>query len=373
MPRNINIVVLWMLKYDGSGFLTGGLERWCRDLGLLLRSKGYTVTIYQKATVAFEREIEPQLNVVGIKCPLTIRGNWSISRWLEKNVSHDIPTIFVSQELNLSDRINRAACINHGIWWDGDMPWWKRSLNKRLQYKLLFRSLGVICVDTNYINWCHAELPNRLLWEQKLHYIPNYANLELFPVSASRPKSEDLTILFPRRIMGNNLDRHDRGAGFFLKAVDVLLKQQVKVRLMFAGRGELQPQILEWASSRGLTGRIEIFETGLDEMANIYNRCDVVVVPSLAHEGTSLSAIEAIAAGVPTVVSHIGGLGNIVIPGLNGHICDLNPASLAAMILQAHQSPCLKNPTVLNAVRESLGKERWDHAVWLYLSKILEL
>jgi len=51
-------------------------------------------------------------------------------------------------------------------------------------------------------------------------------------------------------------------------------------------------------------------------MPEVYARADVVVVPSTAHEGTSLSAIEAIASGKPTIVTHIGGLGNIVIDNL---------------------------------------------------------
>jgi glycosyltransferase involved in cell wall biosynthesis len=96
-------------------------------------------------------------------------------------------------------------------------------------------------------------------------------------------------------------------------------------------------------------------------------------VPSIEHEGTSLSAIEGIVAGLPTVVSHIGGLCNIVIPGLNGLVADLAPDSLADAILQAARSRPLDEPALLAACRRALGKERWERDVWSHLTKALVL
>ena len=77
--------------------------------------------------------------------------------------------------------------------------------------------------------------------------------------------------------------------------------------------------------------------------------------------------------GVPTVVSHIGGLGNIVIDGFNGFICDLTPESLARGIrlaLEVHRLPV--GPT-LELFRNNLGKPRWENQVWAHLAHWLEL
>jgi len=159
MAKKFNIAAFSFLAEDGSKMPLGGLTRWGRDVSFLIRDKGYEVTVYQKATKPFEKEFAQGIRVIGVKCPMWIWGNWSFARWLEQNVDTDDPFLFVSQELALSKKIRRAVAVNHGICWNGDKPWYKKWLNRPLQYRLITRLRGIICVDTNYINWCHAELP----------------------------------------------------------------------------------------------------------------------------------------------------------------------------------------------------------------------
>ena len=373
MRRKFNLAVLWMLDLDGMKMLTGGLERWCRDIAFLIQAKGYDVTIYQKATSSFEKEIAPHVRVVGVEVPLSIYGNWFFARWLERNVEAADPFLFVSQEMALSKRFKRAMAVNHGICWNGDKGWLEKQLNKPLQYTLLKQLRGVLCVDTNYINWCHAELRNRALWEQKLFYVPNYADEDLFPyVPKSRAEGELPVVLFPRRVGGKCLERDGRGAGLLLRAFEILEGQGVSVRLVFAGRGRLQKSIEDWAASRGYAARITVTEVPLDEVPVLFAQADVVVVPTLEQEGTAFAAVEGLVSGKPTVVSHVGGLGNLIVSGLNGHVCDLNATSLATCIRNALESPP-PDPVIINKCRESLGKKRWERQVWHHLEEILEL
>ena len=374
MPKRLNIATLVMLNPEGEAFSSGGLQRWCRDLALLGRDKGYEVTVYQKATRPFQKEIAEGVCVKGLVCPLSFKGNWKFSRLLARYIDPEDPIIFVSQELALSNSYQRAVAVNHGIWWDGDRPALKRWFNKRLQYRLINRLRGVICVDTNYINWCHAELPNRKLWEKKLHYVPNYGDLDVFKPDKQRSSSEDgLTILFPRRITDETLDRGGRGGGLFCRALEVLAKRDFKARALFVGPGRQQSAIRDWAAARGMENEVEVYDVAMDEMPSVYARADVVVVPSIEHEGTSLSAVEALVSGIPTVVSHIGGLGNIVIDGFNGHICNLTAESLADAIQRAAAERLLDDPRILSRCRESLGKPRWERQVWKVLEDLLEL
>lgn len=374
MTKRLNIAVLRIYDYEWSQVLGGGLGRWCRDVAVLARDKGYDVTIYQKDIVAFERELNDGIKVVGVKCPFRWRGSWTFSQWFAKNANLGDPTLYVSMELALSSQIRRAIAIQHGIWWDGDRPAWKMWVNKRLQYRLINRLRGVICVDTNYINWCHAELSNRKLWEEKLHYVPNYGDLDVFKPGKQRSSSEDgLTILFPRRVTDKTLERGGRGGGLFCRALEVLAKRNFKVRALFVGPGRQQSAIRDWAAARGMENEVEVFDVALDEMPSVYARADVVVVPSIEHEGTSLSAVEALVSGKPTVVSHIGGLGNLVIDGFNGHICNLTAESLADAIQRAAAERLLDDPRILSRCRESLGKPRWERQVWNVLEDLLEL
>ncbi|MCL5282293.1 MAG: glycosyltransferase family 4 protein [Planctomycetes bacterium] len=373
MPQHLNVATRHLLDPAGADFSTGGLQRWCRDLALLARVKGYEVTVYQMAAQEFEKRIAEGFTVRGLSCPASFRGNWRFCRELLRQVDSHDPIVFASQELALSDRFARAVGVNHGLWWDGDYPAWKRWYNKKLQYRFLTRMRGILCVDTNYINWCHAELPHRHRWQKKLTFIPNYADLDAFAPGPGHDASDGLlTLLFPRRV-----NYPQRGVALFLDAWSILEERGCKARaLLVSPCVDPQPwreDLWNWAAAHGMSDRLEIREAALDDMASVYGQADVVVVPTLAHEGTSLAAVEGIVSGKPTVVTHIGGLGNIVIDGLNGHICDLTAESLADAILEAAQTRLLENREVLGRCRESLGKPRWERRVWSFLRQHLDL
>lgn len=376
MVENFNIVVLWLYDPVADKLLTGGMERWCRDAARLAREHGYQVRIWQKSPTPFRREIEEDITVEGLRASMHFRGNAVLAKALKRRKLSDEPLLFVSQEILGFGKFSRAVSVNHGIWWDGDFPWWKRALNKRLQRKLIRDARATICVDTNYINWCHAEVAGRREWEGRLVYIPNYADVHRFKPVVEKTSSglDSPTILFPRRVMGASLDRDVRGAGLLIRAVEVMESQGIRPRLIFAGRGNLQGEIEAWAKRRMMKDRVLVTEVPLDQMPELYARADVVVVPTLAHEGTSLAAVEGLVSGKPVVVSHVGGLGNVVIDRLNGYVCDLTPESLARAIRDAlDDAPLSRVPGVLEVCRASLGKDRWEKKIWTVLESTLGL
>lgn len=375
--KTLNLAVLWLYDPKASKLLTGGMERWCRDVARLARKHDYQVTIWQKSILPFRIQIEDEITIQGIKSSMGFRGNRTLSKALiDRNLNHE-PFVFVSQEILGFGNFPRAVAVNHGIWWDGDFPFWKRILNKRLQKKLILSAQATICVDTNYINWCHAELSERYLWEQRLFYVPNYADTnqfkpqeELSQIDKTFPK-----ILFPRRVNGKNIERDSRGVGLLIKAIEILESDGFYPQLIFAGRGRLQNEIQSWADKRGSSNRVRIVEVPFDKMPELYAEADVVVVPTLEHEGTSLSAVEGMLAGKRLVVTHIGGLCNIVVDQLNGYVADLSPKSLANSIREAvtSQLPPLSNKPLLEICRNSLGKSRWEKKIWSHLQETIGL
>ncbi len=376
MARYFNIVVLWLYDPVAEKLLTGGMERWCRDVASLACEHGFEVRIWQKSMRPFMKAFKEGITINGVRASMSFRGNRTLAKALQGQDLREQPFLFVSQEPLAFGHFPRAVAVNHGIWWDGDFPRWKLFLIKRLHRRLLLQAKATICVDTNYINWCHAELPGRTLWQSRLFYVPNYADENLFrPYAEGRSiRSESPVILLPRRVSGQDLSRQGRGAGFLIKAVEILEAEGVRPRLIFAGRGELQREIAAWAKRRNMGDRVEVIEVTLDEMPGLYARADVVVVPSLEHEGTSLSAVEALCSGKPLVVTHIGGLGNIVINRLNGYVCDLTPESLARAIRDAmNYSPLSNCPELLENCRKALGKDRWERQVWSILQSSLKL
>lgn len=356
----------------------GGLQRWTRDVALLLASRGIKVTVFQKAHTAFESNIADGIPVVGLSAPMRAWGNYVFTRKLAQRLPPAHPVLFVSQELMLGSHFLNTVAVNHGIWWDSDFAPWKLALNRRLQAAMLRRADKVICVDTNYINWCHATIPKRAQWQQKLRYIPNYADERAFHFEA---KSQSLKlarprILFPRRMLDVLTPYWDgRGLMLLLEALTLLRARGAEFTVEFAGTGRARSAIQDYADKHGFGDAVECGQYELDEMPSAYARADVVVIPSAGHEGTSLSAVEALCCGKPVVVTHIGGLPNLVMENVNGFMCDLDPHSLADALDRAIQASGDRERSrrVAEDSRLALGKRRWDDAVWRELASTFRL
>lgn len=360
--QKIYLFVLWFLNPDGSGReLTGGMERYCRDLARLIRAAGNEVQIIQKSHVPFDIEYEAGINVTGIPAALTVKGHVTYYRQVRRMVPADAPVIYVSQDLCLGGYFRRAVAVNHGIWWHGDFSWKKKLLVRWHQRKMLDWLRAVICVDTNYINWLHAEFSGRKNWRHKLSYICNYADTRIFHApEQSLSTREGVSIVFPRRMMGAVLEDEPRGGLLLLEAIREFKSRNPSVNftVRMVGRGTLADQLRAWCKENDMESNVEFFEAGFDEMPAVYRNSDIVVIPSTGTEGTSLSAIEGMCSGATTVVSHIGGLANIVIDGFNGYVADLSVSSLCHAIERAVQNPIRFRQPI-----EALSKQRWDSQV----------
>jgi phosphatidylinositol alpha-1,6-mannosyltransferase len=90
------------------------------------------------------------------------------------------------------------------------------------------------------------------------------------------------------------------------------------VVLSLVGTGDSQPEYERHAQRLGIQDRV-VF-TGYvprEEIYAHYNKAHVFVLPSY-NEGMSLAALEAMAAGLPLVVTRTGGTEELVEQGVNG-------------------------------------------------------
>src|SRR5262249_58036042 len=79
-------------------------------------------------------------------------------------------------------------------------------------------------------------------------------------------------------------------------------------------------------------GRVSWDSLPPERMAEAYREADIVLLPTVAAEGTSLSCLEAQACGKAVVATHVGGLADLVVSEHNGLLIEpAAPALLAAL------------------------------------------
>ncbi|MFB6215668.1 MAG: glycosyltransferase family 4 protein, partial [Candidatus Aenigmatarchaeota archaeon] len=87
-----------------------------------------------------------------------------------------------------------------------------------------------------------------------------------------------------------------------------------------AGRGGYRKELIELRNRLGMEEDVN-FLGFVEDSVRYLNAADVSVVPSL-FEPFGLTAIEAMACGVPVVASNIGGLKEIILDGDDGFLFD---------------------------------------------------
>jgi len=119
-----------------------------------------------------------------------------------------------------------------------------------------------------------------------------------------------------------------------------LLRSGRDVHVVVAGDGPLRPALTAAIAGAGLAGRFHLLGARRD-VAALYPLFDVVVLPS-RWEGLPRVAVEAVAAGVPVVATDVGGVGEVVIPGVTGRlVCAGDVAGLADAVLAVLADPRL--------------------------------
>jgi glycosyltransferase involved in cell wall biosynthesis len=75
------------------------------------------------------------------------------------------------------------------------------------------------------------------------------------------------------------------------------------------------------------------------DIVNLYRKIDVLFAPSIWPESFGLVTREAEACGCWVVASNLGGIGEDVIEGQNGHVIDPNESALSAVLSKIDMQP----------------------------------
>lgn len=203
-----------------------------------------------------------------------------------------------------------------------DVPWNARWKSRRLQCRFIAMT-GAIASDL-----AGAGIP-----ESRIVRIPNGVEL---PGEVAEP-GRHADALY----VGN----FTQGTGF--KGFDVLLqawgrvhRQEPGLRLRLYGRGDVQAW-KSYAAEQGC-GDSVVFEGETGDIWAAHRRSGFFTIPS-RQEGLSNALLEAMASGLPAVVSDIPGNTAAVRDGVEGLVVAVGDAeALARAILKLHRSPELR-------------------------------
>ena len=136
-------------------------------------------------------------------------------------------------------------------------------------------------------------------------------------------------ILFMGRLV------YEKGVQHLISAMPKILENYHDAKLVIAGKGGMLDELKAQVEAMGLGQKV--YFTGYlnaKQVSKMYKCADISVFPS-TYEPFGIVALEAMLAGVPTVVSDVGGLNEIVEHGVDGMKSYAgNPNSLADSILE---------------------------------------
>ncbi len=170
---------------------------------------------------------------------------------------------------------------------------------------------------------------------EKINVIPNgintttYTGIERdYDFRRQYASDNEKIILFMGRLV------YEKGVQHLISAMPKILDNYYDVKLVIAGKGGMQDELKAQVDAMGLSQKV--YFTGYlnaKQVAKMYKCADISVFPS-TYEPFGIVALEAMLAGVPTVVSDVGGLNEIIEHGVDGMKSYAgNPNSLADSIL----------------------------------------
>lgn len=337
--KKVALICPQFLNKDGEIASYGGAEKYYIELISILQNKfDADVDIYQ-----FDVKNRSQEGIGNIKTKLKylkkeIIAHFvgissyqiKISEILERKVKNSLLNMGEAPyDLYIYSSVRAAykpqhpnIVIYHGVDFDfGDLRF-----NKDLTPAFIFEQEikcydnpeidSYIGIDTNFSTICKTFMNTDL---SKWELIPNAVNLEEFyPPKNIKDKKEIINILFPRFIY------KARGSDIAVECARKLTNKYKNVKFYFCGNyfKETDEDWLEVKKAIESNPDQILYKKNIpfEEMAELYRNTDITIIPTHYGEGTSRSAIEALASGNVVLVSWSGGLPDLMIDGFNGFV-----------------------------------------------------
>lgn len=372
---------IFMLSWEYPPRIIGGLARHTEGLSKALASLGHEVHV---VTLDFpgapyeEAEVPLYVHRVAVDLPAPTFHTWVLlfNHFFEKRVGqlakkygppdivhvHDwltapagvaskhlmrVPLVmtFHSTESSRSSssRSPESAMV-------GGLEWWGS-----------YEAAKVIAVS----EWMKSEVVSQFkVPRSKVVEIPNAVDITKFEkpvdVEATRMKWK----VQPGEKLITAVGRLTSQKGFddLIRALAVVQKSIPDSKLLVMGDGYMRGELEALANGEGVAARTTFAGfVSDDDLVDAIKSSDMVAVPS-RFEPFGIIALEAMAAGVPVVVSRVGGLAEIVEDDVDGLEVDPNsPYSIAKATIRLLSDRALASQLAARA-KEKVKAYNWKHS-----------
>ncbi len=324
--RRVVILTYTFFDFDGNKMYAGGAERYVLELAGLVRELGYTPEVYQCGNGFWTRYYR-DLRVTGID----VGGDAARLPGEFSRLPH-AAALTIFSPFSLAVPVEGAALgISHGVFWD--YRDFQMNLPAMQTVMDACRHLDtIISVDTNTINWARANMANLV---DKFIYVPNFVDVTKFKPSPQRPSptgrgagGETIAILYPRRLYP------PRGFWLVAEILPEILDAYPQAAFSFVGQADrAEAAHVEMLMAR-YPERVRWEALTPQAMPAAYQQAQIALIPTVHSEGTSLSCLEALAAGNAVIATNVGGLPNLVINGYNGLLIEPTAPALERALRQ---------------------------------------
>lgn len=204
--------------------------------------------------------------------------------------------------IRLIGRATPLVITNHGLL-SASVPDWVNKFYKTCITPLIYH------IADHAI--CYTEIEKKLLMDlgisgKKISIVHNGIDTSQFYPDPFLKKADPLQILWVGRFVPG------KGVEYLIDAFSLVMKKQNNVQLILLGQGGQMKEIQEKITKNGLTSNVKIIEyIENPRLRELYTRSKIFVLPSLM-EGVPRTMLEAMACGIPVIVTKLPQLENIV-------------------------------------------------------------
>lgn len=346
----------------------GGAERFIERAISALEGRGASVTLITRAW-----------SDAGFRRALIVDPPYAGRLWRDASFSRGVRALLANERFDLVQSHERIPGCDLYRAGDGVHRQW---LDHRLKTAPVLERIGI---RANPYHWyvcateramfehpalraviCNsqmvaAEIRARFtIAAEKLHVIYNGVDLAHFNPASRASLREDARKRFgfgPGDIVFSFV-----GSGYARKglaaAIDALAASgRPDLRLLVAGHDRATAKFAAYAASAGISERVT-FSGAHKDVRVVYAASDCFILPT-RYDPFPNAALEALAMGLPAIVSRQCGAAEIVEHGRNGWVCDADsPESLASLMIEAASAPRAQLGAAARSTAEGFGVDR---------------